>query len=174
MLNWLLFQLESDSCLFYFEVRKSINNHQREKRLNKVSSSYHLCVKCFSQLSFDSEIKENKISNSCWFCIHFWIKWELWKTFDAKMIGWTHFTDLTFIIPVNGSRLVTKSCTWYWLTQTILYSGEQGGLTNLKFLPNPDLIKFTQIAWLFSRNISPWLLLNRSGQILFSVFLPPF
>ena len=36
-----------------------------------------------------------KISNSCWFCIHFWIKWELWKTFDAKMIGWTHFRDCT-------------------------------------------------------------------------------
>ena len=28
-----------------------------------------------------------KISNSCWFCIHFWNKWELWKTFDTKMIG---------------------------------------------------------------------------------------
>ena len=28
------------------------------------------------------------------FCIHFWIKWELWKTFDRKMIGWTHFSDL--------------------------------------------------------------------------------
>ena len=23
--------------------------------------------------------------------VYFWIKWELWKTFDAKMIGWTHF-----------------------------------------------------------------------------------
>ena len=34
-----------------------------------------------------------KISNSFWFCIHFWIKWEMWKTFDAKMIGWTHFTS---------------------------------------------------------------------------------
>ena len=32
--------------------------------------------------------------NCCWFCIHFWIKWELRKTFDAKMIGWTHFSDL--------------------------------------------------------------------------------
>ena len=31
--------------------------------LTKVSSSYHLCV-----------------------------KWELWKTFDTKIIGWTHFS----------------------------------------------------------------------------------
>ena len=37
-----------------------------------------------------------KISNSCWFCIHLWIKWELWKTFDAKMKGWSHFSkDMT-------------------------------------------------------------------------------
>ena len=43
--------------------------------------SYHLCVECFSQLSF---------------CIHFWIKWELWKTFDTKMIGWTHFRRKNF------------------------------------------------------------------------------
>ena len=36
-----------------------------------------------------------KISSCCWFCIHFWIRWELWKTFDSKMIGWTHFMQKT-------------------------------------------------------------------------------
>ena len=34
-----------------------------------------------------------KFSSCCWFCIHFWIKWELWKTFEKKMIGWTHFSN---------------------------------------------------------------------------------
>ena len=34
------------------------------------------------------------LKGCCWFCIHFCIKWELWKTFDAKMIGWTHFNLL--------------------------------------------------------------------------------
>ena len=47
-----------------------------------------------------------KISNSCWFCIHFWIKWELWKTFDTKMIGWTHFRQWSF----------KKNCFWDLLT----------------------------------------------------------
>ena len=27
--------------------------------------------------------------------LYFWIKWELWKTFDGKMIGWTHFSSLS-------------------------------------------------------------------------------
>ena len=29
--------------------------------------------------------------NICWLCIHFWIKWELGKFFDTKMIGWSLF-----------------------------------------------------------------------------------
>ena len=32
--------------------------------------------------------------NTCWNCLHFWIKWELGKIFDTKMIGWTPFTCL--------------------------------------------------------------------------------
>ena len=44
---------------------------------------------CFTTLIWF--ISVYNISNSCWFCIHFWIKWELWKTFDGKMIGWPHF-----------------------------------------------------------------------------------
>ena len=39
----------------------------------------------------------------CWFCIHFGIKWELWKTFDTKMIRWSHFTTYTLL-----TRHVTK------------------------------------------------------------------
>ena len=62
----------------------------------KVSSSYHLSVECFSQLSWFRSVY--KISSCCWFCIHFWIKWELWKTFDAKMIGWTHFTAILVFV----------------------------------------------------------------------------
>ena len=46
---------------------------------SNVFHNSHLIQKCL------------KISNSCWFCIYFWIKWELWKTFDSKMIGWSHF-----------------------------------------------------------------------------------
>ena len=57
-----------------------------------MSSSFHLCIECFSQLSFRSVYK---ISNSCRFCIHFWIKWELWKIFDGKMLGWNHFSGFT-------------------------------------------------------------------------------
>ena len=39
-----------------------------------------------------------KISSCCSFCIHFWFKWELWKTFDTKMIGWTHFTPIEIFL----------------------------------------------------------------------------
>ena len=31
--------------------------------------------------------------NSCWFCIYFWIKWELGKILDTKMIEWTQFSS---------------------------------------------------------------------------------
>ena len=37
-------------------VHKSILSWILKKYLFKVSSSYHLCVECFSQLSFDSEV----------------------------------------------------------------------------------------------------------------------
>ena len=48
-----------------------------------------------------------KISNSYWFCIHFWIKWELWKTFDAKMIGKPLFILFTLI----SKKIIIKSYT---------------------------------------------------------------
>ena len=53
-----------------------------------------------------------KISSCCWFCIHFWIKWELWKTFDEKMIGWTHFSsNVTF--KLSYISLVFECKTFY-------------------------------------------------------------
>ena len=37
-------------------VIKNIFNGSDLMAVTKVSSSYHLCVECFSQLSFDSEV----------------------------------------------------------------------------------------------------------------------
>ena len=74
-----------------------------------MNSSYHLSVKCFSQLSFDSEVY-TKSSTAVDF-VHFWIKWELWKTFDAKMIGWTHFRgtkNYLFTFPLRSNLLTQK------------------------------------------------------------------
>ena len=34
----------------------------RKKTYTKVSSSYHLCVECFSQLSFDSEVYTKSVA----------------------------------------------------------------------------------------------------------------
>ena len=62
-----------------------------------------------------------KISNSCWFCIHFWKEWELWKTFDAKMIGWTHFRQ-----------------NWFACTFLKLYIYKQGWFKTQKLLIAPS------------------------------------
>ena len=39
-----------------------------------------------SNVFHNSHLNQKCIQNQH-FCIHFWIKWELWKTFDAMMIG---------------------------------------------------------------------------------------
>ena len=52
------------SFFFFYNVfnldqnrQKKVGYFNKKRRHNaKVSSSYHLCVECFSQLSFDSEV----------------------------------------------------------------------------------------------------------------------
>ena len=76
-----------------------------------------------------------KISGCCWFCIHFWIKWEWWKTFDTKMIGWTHFNwrkklsqwkpTLPFLLRIfvkDTSRNIWCENTTYLLTFAVAWS----------------------------------------------------
>ena len=47
----------------------------RTSGASKGRLSYHLCVECFSQLSFDSEVYTKSATAD-----------DLWKTFNAKMI----------------------------------------------------------------------------------------
>ena len=61
-----------------------------------------------------------KISSCCWFCIHFWIKWDLRKTFDAKMIGWTHFSTNE-----NDSKNKLLS-SWKWILGHFAEMSEEG------------------------------------------------
>ena len=49
-----------------------------------------LCRMLFPTLIWLRSVYE--ISNSCRFHIPFWVKWELGKTFDTKMIRWPHFS----------------------------------------------------------------------------------
>ena len=69
--------------------------------------------------------------NSCWLCIHFWIKWELGKILETKMIGWSPFTQemrakLFVVISVwkekrpgcsllflNWIEMTTKNFNWH-------------------------------------------------------------
>ena len=68
------------------------------------------------------------LENSCWLCIHFWIKWDLGKMFDTKLIGWTPFrlkihevfmsqTLMTTVMPVCKAllhlKLSPKQQKWY-------------------------------------------------------------
>ena len=71
--------------------------------------SYHLRRMFFTALIWFRSVY--KISSCCWFCIHFWIKWGLWKTFDTKIIGWTHFSnyfkDLTSTVqPIENFKII--------------------------------------------------------------------
>ena len=44
----------NSKCFIYYN--KIIERTKENQVWTKVSSSYHLCVECFSQLSFDSEV----------------------------------------------------------------------------------------------------------------------
>ena len=70
---------------------------------SNIFSNPHLIQKCIQfQLLF---------WNSCWFCIHFWIKWELGKIFNTKMIGWTPFRWLFF---GRSVFLSSSNIIWYF------------------------------------------------------------
>ena len=43
--------------------------------------------------------------NTCWNCIHFWIRWELGKIFDTKIVEWTPFRyDFFFKMLPKGMK----------------------------------------------------------------------
>ena len=48
--------------------------------MSNIFPNSHLIQKCVQN--------QQLFQNNCWLCIHFWIKWELGKTFDSKMKGW--------------------------------------------------------------------------------------
>ena len=64
-----------------------------------------------SNVFHNSHLIQKCIQNSscCWFCIHYWIKWELWKTFDTKMIGWIHFSFFEDLYIEKSQRFFQSS-----------------------------------------------------------------
>ena len=84
----------------------------------KRSSIYHLFV----------EYKQNQLlfQNSCWLCIHFWIKWELGKIFYIKMIRWTHLVSVVFSFKCHK---IKKHSKFYFLW---LKSAQIDDLTNFQ------------------------------------------
>ena len=77
-------------------------------------------VKCLHPIIFVSNIFPNShliqkcihnqqlFWNSCWLCIHIWIKWELGKIFDTNMIGWSHFRS-AYLLPNSSERIMLIS-----------------------------------------------------------------
>ena len=65
----------------------------KKNEITKGRLSYHHWMFFTTLIWFRSVYK---INNSCWFCIHFWIKWEMGKIFDTKIIGWSHFSRPSF------------------------------------------------------------------------------
>ena len=70
----------------------SLNNGQRKsdyelKCIGMYYSGYLLWIlrSSISKKFYKThlEVFKSLHSSCCWFCIHFWIKWELWKTFDV-------------------------------------------------------------------------------------------
>ena len=53
--------------------------------VSNIFPNSHLIQKCIHN--------QQLFQNSCWICIHFWIKWELRKIFDTKMIDWSPFNQ---------------------------------------------------------------------------------
>ena len=68
-----------ETCLHIFLARYLLQKLELE---TKVTSSYHLFVEYFSQLSFDSEMYTKSAAVADFVYIS-----ELGKIFDAKMIG---------------------------------------------------------------------------------------
>ena len=52
--------------------------------VSNIFPNSHLIQKCIQ----NQQLFQNYC---CWLCIHFWIKWELGKIFNTKMIGWNPF-----------------------------------------------------------------------------------
>ena len=78
------------ACLFFGFWGSS---KPKKQQTNKWSNFLFVLAKSgyFLKGGYPIIFASNVFHSCCWFCIHFWIKWELWKTFDAKIIGWTHF-----------------------------------------------------------------------------------
>ena len=56
--------------------------------------SYHLCIECFSQLSFDSEVYTKSATAADF--VYISESNEIWEKYSTqRMIGWTHFSNQT-------------------------------------------------------------------------------
>ena len=112
-----------------------------------------------------------KISSCCWFCIHFWIKWELWKTFDTKMIGWTHFSNFdSFILDTytkTSGQHLTINTLCIWRSEKCQFYGEIKGSRHcilyrlfVSHIPfNEKSFRFPtslQSYWQFSKRWGHW------------------
>ena len=86
--------------------------------MSNIFPNSHLIQKCIHN--------QQLFQNSCWNCIHIWIKWESGKIFDTKMIEWSHFSmmqgrvkiDPLFLIwalTYRTSRL--EKMDWIWSVQ---------------------------------------------------------
>ena len=101
-----------------------------------------------------------KFSNSCcWLCIHIWIKWELGKIFDTKMIGWSHFSTYLTLANWEKSLQHTLECTavqqnssWESFLLMILRILRIFPLEALKILPSCEsfLLMILRILKMFS------------------------
>ena len=74
--------------------------------VSNIFPNSHLIQKCIQN--------QQLFQKNYWFCIHFWIKWELGKIFNTKMIEWTPFSNplqqfLTEFLLFNDNRDVRKS-----------------------------------------------------------------
>ena len=106
-----------------------------------------------------------KISNSCWFCILFWIKWELWKTFDTKMIGWTHFKSKSQTFPNffadriwRNSKNTNKNCKTFLTCQKIGENQWKFEICSLFF--RNHVVSSLQIVWHWSLEFNEILYLG--------------
>ena len=86
-----------------------------------------------------------KISSCCWFCIYFWIKWELWKTFDAKMIGWTHFSNSSLFL---SCQMGLSDAAFFMIKHTLLPNGNHPILSPICPIGVADMLELRLILTL--------------------------
>ena len=78
-----------------------ISSNYRIQILLKEVILSSLCRMFFPTLSWFRNVY--KISSCCWFCIHFWIKWELGKIFDTNDLSFAS-TETKFKNPITKTQ----------------------------------------------------------------------